>query len=137
MRYFKRSNPLGGFTLIELLVVVAIIGILAAIALPQFAQYKKRANDAAAESDLRNSITAQEAYYIDNGEYKDCVSAFDCELTLPGFSPSKDTTGAYVILPFRHFAGVGGQTYTATATHWGGTTTYNYDSAVGAMTHLP
>ena len=73
-----------GFTLIELLVVVAIIGILAAIAIPQFADYKKRAFNSRAQSDLRNSLTAQEAYFTDNEAYADCVGTA-CETTLPGF----------------------------------------------------
>jgi len=58
-----------GFTLIELLVVVAIIAILAAIALPQFANYRKRAYDSAASSDLRTTLTVLESYYTDNGAY--------------------------------------------------------------------
>jgi type IV pilus assembly protein PilA len=58
-----------GFTLIELLVVVAIIGILAAIAIPQFAKYRERAFNSAAESDVRNFKTSMEAYYADNQEY--------------------------------------------------------------------
>ena len=58
-----------GFTLIELMIVVAIIGILAAIAIPQFASYRTRAFNGAAESDLRNLMNAEEAYYADNETY--------------------------------------------------------------------
>jgi len=58
-----------GFTLIELLVVVSIIGILAAIAIPQFAKYRVRAYNSAAMSDLRNLKTDLEAYYVDNSAY--------------------------------------------------------------------
>jgi type IV pilus assembly protein PilA len=59
-----------GFTLIELMIVIAIIGILAAIAIPQFSAYRVRAFNAAALSDLKNAITAQEAYFVDSQTYK-------------------------------------------------------------------
>lgn len=65
----RKSNGKKGFTLIELLVVVAIIGILAAIAIPQFAKYRQSAFNSSAQSDMRNVKTSLEAYYADHQEY--------------------------------------------------------------------
>lgn len=58
-----------GFTLIELLIVVAIIGILAAIAIPQYASYRKKAFDSASSSDLKTMRTELEGFYTDNYFY--------------------------------------------------------------------
>jgi prepilin-type N-terminal cleavage/methylation domain-containing protein len=63
-----------GFTLIELLIVVVIIGILASIAIPKFANTKAKARLAAIKTDLKNLATAQEAYLFDNGTYADDVA---------------------------------------------------------------
>lgn len=60
-----------GFTLIELLVVVAIIGILAAIAIPQFSSYRAQAFCSRVESDVKNTVTALEAQYARTQSYAD------------------------------------------------------------------
>jgi prepilin-type N-terminal cleavage/methylation domain-containing protein len=58
-----------GFTLIELLIVVVIIGLLAAIAIPKFANTKGKAVVTAMRSDLRNLASAQESYWVENQTY--------------------------------------------------------------------
>lgn len=60
-----RVNSQKGFTLIELIIVVAIIGILTAIAIPQFASYRQKSFNASAISDLRNTSIALEGYHAD------------------------------------------------------------------------
>jgi type IV pilus assembly protein PilA len=83
-----------GFTLIELMVVVLIIAILIAIAIPTFLGARRRAQDRAAQSNLRNALTAEKTYYTDNQAYTDVaanLSAIEPSLT---YDAAADTAPA-------------------------------------------
>ena len=62
--FYRRNRK--GFTLIELMIVIAIIGILAAIAIPQFTVYRAKGYNAASKWDLKNAYTAAQAHFTDN-----------------------------------------------------------------------
>src|SRR5207249_7929111 len=119
-----RLQSESGFTLIELLVVVAIIGILAAIAIPQFAAYRKRGYEASLRSELKNAATAEEAYFAQNRTYK--AGALSTG-TPAGYNQSADISGMD--------ASVGANTFEVTATHSNCTgITWTYNNTTGVPT---
>lgn len=125
-----------GFTLIELLVVVAIIGILVAIAIPQFSNYKKQANDSAAESDIRNLALSMEAYYASNNAYPATGSIAATGTVDPtsaiGSAGFKKTNNVAVV--WTPNTAVTPPTFTLTATHSGGSNkTYTWNSQSGGL----
>jgi len=112
-----------GFTLIELMIVIAIIGILAAIAIPQFSAYRTRSYNAAAEADLRNAATAQEAYYVDNQTY--VANPVSLIGSTYGFYTSANVTVS---------GGAAAQQYTMTTYHSSGNKTFSLVGPGGSVT---
>jgi type IV pilus assembly protein PilA len=88
-----RSSMKKGFTLIELLIVVVIIGILAAVAIPKFANTKQRANRSSGTADMRNLATAQEGFFADNDRYGALA-----DTAAMRFTPSRGNTGLAITL---------------------------------------
>ena len=121
-----------GFTLIELLVVVVIIGVLVAIAVPVYLNYRKGAADKSAQSDVRGAISAVEQYYTDNSNAYPAASLVDQATSPIVIGGQKITLSDKTHLTY-YISAAGATTYKLCAYNTGGTTNkyYVYDSANG------
>ena len=111
-------NNKKGFTLIELMIVTALIGVMAAAAMPSYLKYKTRAYDSEPKSHLHNIFVACKAYWGNNGSIPDCNVSI-VSMTAYGFLQSSDVSIA---------ANGNENTFIASASHTQSTNTFSMNS---------
>ncbi len=113
-KYFAKNKREKGFTLVELMIVIAIIGLLAAIAIPQFASYRQKGYNTKAKAELRSYYTACQAYFASH-------TATDCDEGTVSDTYIKSNDIILTSAPGQAMIG-------ATAHHVAGTSTYTVGS---------
>jgi type IV pilus assembly protein PilA len=135
MNRIREKKKDDGFTLIELLVVVVIIGVLVAIAVPVYLNYREGAADKSAQSDVRGAISAVEQYYTNNGNTYP-APLLNQAATFPLPAQALGTAGTITLSASTTLSLVSStttSTYKICAKNSGGTKNkyYMYDSATG------
>ena len=101
MTWYKRQE---GFTLVELMVVVAIIGLLSAVALPNFKKYQAKSKTTEAKLQLAAAYTAEQAFFADYNIYANCLSYM-------GFYPTPERASRYYTVGFNLTAAINSTAY--------------------------
>lgn len=104
--FFKALKRQDGFTLVELMVVVAIIGLLSAVAIPNFQKYQARSKTSEAKLQLSAIYTAEASFFADYNIYSHCLNYM-------GYNPTEEQTSRYYTTGFNTFATIAGVAYTS------------------------
>ena len=100
-----KLSGMQGFTLIELMIVMVIIGILAAVAIPQMAGVKETANVSGAEAELKSLQSIMEMYYVENDEYPPGNDVAISTLGIAEITPGMETGPRNVDYMYKQLAG--------------------------------
>lgn len=107
MKTFTKSlKRQDGFTLVELMVVVAIIGLLSAVAIPNFRKYQAKAKMSEAKLQLSSVYTAETAFFSDYNIYHNCLAYM-------GYNPQREVANRYYAVGFNNMATIDGAAYLA------------------------
>jgi type IV pilus assembly protein PilA len=113
LKIFRKKEGQKGFTLIELMIVIAIIGILAAIAIPQFVSYRQKGYNTQAKGELKSFFTACQAYYADNPTVTgNCSTALVAQTFIPSSTVNIAPTGGMNMTGTTSYHSSGTSTYT-------------------------
>lgn len=127
--FFKTLRRQDGFTLVELMVVVAIIGLLSAVAIPNFQKYQARSKTSEAKLQLAAIYTAEASFYADYNMYAGC-------LRYMGYDPSEESASRYFTTGFATMGTISPTALTSAVTSGLNTATTECDTGTTAVTSM-